>query len=225
MLMGRRGARLEGRAMLHEQLDELKTLLESHSYSYRRDPPFTLASGRQSHYYYDAKLVTLSHRGQRLVGHILFALLGEVGANAVGGLELGAVPMATAAAYASDELQGEPIQAFIVRRQEKTHGTKGKIAKAYAEDGATLIGKDRRVAVLDDVVTTGDSVEQAISRIEAEGATVAAVLVLICRTEANGRENIEKKGYNFFAIFDAHDRDGGKLHLSEELARLLRVPA
>ena len=225
MLMRRQGARLGGRDMLREQLDELKTLLENHSYSYREEPRFTLASGRQSRYYYDAKLVTLAPRGQCLVGHVLFTLLRELGGvDAVGGLELGAVPMATAAAFAS-ELEGHRIPAFIVRKQEKTHGTMGKIAQGRAEDGSTAIGGGRRVAVLDDVVTTGESVEQAIHRIEADGAKVAAVLVLVCRTEADGRKNIEEKGYNFFAIFDAHERDGGKLHLSKELTRLLQVPA
>lgn len=209
--------------MLHEHLDELKTLLESQSYFYREEPPFTLASGRSSRYYYDAKLVTLTPRGQYLVGRILLRLLREVRADAVGGLELGSVPMATAAAFAS-ELEGHPIPAFIVRKQEKTHGTMGKIAQGHAQDGA-LISKDRRVAVLDDVVTTGESVEKAIHRIVAEGARVAAVLVLVCRTEAGGRQSIEKQGYDFYAIFDADERDGGKLHLSKELTQLLQVPA
>jgi len=211
--------------MLHEELRELKTLLESHSYSYREEEPFTLASGRKSHYYYDAKWVTLGGRGQRLVGHILFRLLRELGGvDAVGGLEIGAVPMATAAAFAS-ELEGHAIPAFIVRKQEKTHGTMSKIAQGRGEDGSTPIAAGRRVAVLDDVVTTGESVERAIERIEAHGAKVVAVVVLVCRTEAHGRQNIENKGYDFYAIFDAHERDGGKLHLSKELARFLQVPA
>jgi len=225
LLTRRQSGRLEGRGMLREQLDELKTLLENHSYYYREEPPFKLASGRQSNYYYDAKWVTLAPRGQSLVGHVLFRLLREVGGvDAVGGLELGAVPMATAAAFAS-ELEGHRIPAFIVRKQEKTHGTMGKVAQGRVEDGSEPIGRGRRVVVLDDVVTTGDSVEKAIDRIEADGAEVAAVLVLVCRTEAGGRENIEGKGYNFFAIFDSHERDGGKLHLSKELTRLLQVPA
>ncbi len=212
--------------MLREQLDELKTLLESHSYFHREpeEEPFTLASGRKSRYYYDVKWVTLAPRGQWLVGHVLFTLLREVGANAVGGLELGAVPMATAAAFAS-ELEGHRIPSFIVRKEEKTHGIMGKLAQGRGEDGSAPIGPGRRVAVLDDVVTTGGCVEKAIERIEADGAEVVTVVVLVCRTEAEGRENIEEKGYNFFAIFDAHERDGGKLHLSKELARLLQVPA
>lgn len=211
--------------MLREQLEELKTLLENHSYYYREEPPFTLASGRQSHYYYDVKFVTLAPRGQRLVGHVLFRLLRELGGvDAVGGLELGAVPMATAAAFAS-ELQGHRIPAFIVRKEEKTHGTMGKLAQGRGDDSSAPIGPGRRVAVLDDVVTTGGCVEKAIERVEADGAKVVAVVVLVCRTEAEGRQNIEEKGYNFFAIFDSHERDGGKLHLSKELTRLLQVPA
>jgi len=213
--------------MLHEELRELKTLLETHSYFHREpeEEPFTLASGRKSCYYYDTKWVTLAPRGQRLVGHVLFRLLREVGGvDAVGGLELGAVPMATATAFAS-ELQGHRIPAFIVRKEEKTHGTMGKLAQGRAEDGSAPIGPGRRVAVLDDVVTTGGCVEKAIDRIEADGAHVAAVVVLVCRTEAEGRQNIENKGHDFYAIFDAHERDGGKLHLSKELTRLLQVPA
>jgi orotate phosphoribosyltransferase len=213
--------------MLREQLDELKTLLETRSYFHREpeEEPFTLASGRKSRYYYDAKWVTLGGRGQRLVGHVLFRLLRELGGvDAVGGLELGAVPMATAAAFAS-ELEGHSIASFIVRKEEKTHGTMGKLAQGRGEDGSAPIGPGRRVAILDDVVTTGGCVEQAIDRVQADGAKVAAVLVLVCRTEADGRKKIEEKGYNFFAIFDAHEGDGGKLHLSKELTRLLQVPA
>jgi orotate phosphoribosyltransferase len=213
--------------MLGEELRELKTLLETRSYFHREreEEPFTLASGRKSRYYYDAKWVTLGARGQRLVGHILLRLIRELGGvDAVGGLEIGAVPMATATAFAS-ELEGHTIPSFIVRKHEKTHGTMGKVAQGRDEDGSAPIARGRRVAVFDDVVTTGDSVEKAIERVEADGAEVVAVVVLVCRTEAAGRQNIENKGYDFYAIFDADERDGGKLHLSKELARLLQVPA
>lgn len=147
---------------------------------------FTLASGRQSTLYIDARLTTMSPDGLALIGPFALAALREIGwdINAVGGLTLGADPVSYAIAYASAATSA-PLRAFTVRKESKTHGT-GRLI-----EGPFLAGD--RVAVIEDVITTGGSALRAVEAIRAAGGVVAGVLALVDREEG-GREAIESSG-------------------------------
>ena len=134
---------------------ELIDMLCKKSFQYSEEPVFKLVSGRMSHFYVNCKPTTLHPRGMYLVGHLLFERLRDAGVAAVGGLTFGADPVAMAAAFAS-ELGGKPIQAFSIRKTQKDHG----IVRWIEGD----IQKGARVAIVDDVATTGGSTITAIER-------------------------------------------------------------
>ena len=165
-------------------MDALKTrlaeLILEKSFQYREDPPFTLASGRQSHFYFNCKPTTLDPEGMNLIGRILCDMLADVPVTAAGGLTLGADPIANALAVISFQ-QGKPIKAFIVRKEAKGHGTKSKI------EGNVQAGE--RVVIIDDVITTGGSTITAIEAALEAGLVIDRVITLIDREEG-GRENI-----------------------------------
>ncbi|RPJ75918.1 MAG: orotate phosphoribosyltransferase [Desulfobacteraceae bacterium] len=164
--------------MKHELID----MLCRKSFQYSEEPVFKLVSGRMSHYYVNCKPTTLHPRGMFLVGHLVFAALRTAGVAAVGGLTFGADPVAMAAAFAS-ELEGRPIQAFSIRKTQKDHG----IVRWVEGD----IRKGERVAVVDDVATTGGSTITAIERARAEGLEVVTAIVLVDRQEG-GLEAIRR---------------------------------
>jgi len=137
-----------------------------------------------SRFYFNCKRVTLDPEGQYLIGHLVFAAIRNLNAKAIGGLTLGADPIANAVAYTS-WLEGSPIQAFVVRKKQKDHGTASLI------EGRVQPGD--RVVVVDDVITTGGSTLQAIAACRQNGLDVVKVVVLVDRQELNGRENILKE--------------------------------
>ena len=147
---------------------------------------FTLASGRESSLYIDARLTTMSPDGLALVGPAGLAALDAAGwgVDAVGGLTLGADPVSYAIAYAS-ALAGRPLRAFTVRKEAKAHGT-GRLVEGPFRAGD-------RVAVIEDVITTGGSALRAVEALRAAGGTVAGVLALVDREEG-GREALEAAG-------------------------------
>lgn len=147
---------------------------------------FTLASGRESSLYIDARLTTMSPDGLTLVGPAGVAALEAAGwaVDAVGGLTLGADPVSYAISYAS-ALAGRPLRAFTVRKEAKAHGTGRQI------EGPFRAGD--RVAVIEDVITTGGSALRAVEAIRAAGGTVVGVLALVDREEG-GREALEAAG-------------------------------
>lgn len=177
-------------------LDELQGLLQEHCLSYG---DFVLTSGRRSNYYYNGKRITLAPRGALLVGRVLFDLMRGQGIDAVGGTAIGADPMVTAIAIVSS-MEGEPIPAFIVRKEQKEHGTRENVAEAFAPDGQPLLGPGRRVAIVDDAITTGGSLLQSIEASEALGCTVALVMALVDRHEG-GSDTLRQRGYSFVAPF------------------------
>ena len=147
---------------------------------------FTLASGKQSEYYIDARLTTMSPEGLSLIGRLALSRLRASGwaVDSVGGLTLGADPISYAISYASAG-SSQPLRAFTVRKELKTHGT-----------GKTIEGpfkKNDRVAVIEDVITTGGSALRAIEVVRAESGTVSGVLALVDREEG-GRQAIEAAG-------------------------------
>ena len=153
------------------------------SFKYSDDPPFTLASGRKSNFYFNCKPRTLDPEGMNLIGHLLFDMLEDLDVTAAGGLTLGADPMANALSVISFQ-RGRPVKSFIVRKETKDHGTKSRI------EGTVRAGE--RVVILDDVITTGGSTLTAIEAARAAGLNVMRVIALIDREEG-GRENIEKE--------------------------------
>ncbi|HOF05444.1 MAG TPA: orotate phosphoribosyltransferase [Syntrophales bacterium] len=150
------------------------------SFQYRDNPPFTLASGKTSSYYFNCKPTTLDPEGMNLIGGILFHMLADTDVTAAGGLTLGADALADALAVISYQ-QGRPIKAFIVRKDVKDHGTKSAL------EGDVQAGE--KVVILDDVITTGGSTITAIERARAAGLIIERVIALIDREEG-GRQNI-----------------------------------
>ncbi|HRS97287.1 MAG TPA: orotate phosphoribosyltransferase [Smithella sp.] len=164
-----------------ERLKErLAQIILERSFQYREDPPFTLASGRKSPYYFNCKPTTLDPEGMNLIGEILFIMLKESDITAAGGLTLGADPIANALAVISYQ-RGKPVKSFIVRKDIKDHGTRSAI------EGN--VGAGEKVAVIDDVITTGGSTITAIEQARRAGLDVRRVITLIDREEG-GRENI-----------------------------------
>lgn len=160
---------------------------------------FTLASGKKSNYYIDCRLTTLDPEGACLVGAAIRKTIFdkchelETNVDSIGGLTLGADPIALSASMAS--YQGEDIQIlkpFVVRKAAKEHG-KGKQIEGGFKEGDSVVA-------LDDVITTGGSTLKAIEAIENEGGKVAFVLVLVDRQEG-GKEIIEEAGYKVFSLF------------------------
>jgi orotate phosphoribosyltransferase len=176
--------------------DELLALLRRRSFVHRPDRPFQLSSGRTSPYYLDGKKTTLDARGAVLVGRLCFERLKGRGIVAVGGLTLGADPVALAVAMTS-ELHGEPMQAFIVRKEPKGHGTDN-----WIEGG---VEPASRVAVVEDVVTSGRSVCLAIDRIKTAGYTIAAVLALVDREEGGADAVKQASGLQLESLFRLAD--------------------
>lgn len=161
--------------------ERLKELILELAFQYAETPVFKLVSGGVSQFYFNCKKVTLDPEGQFLIGRLFFEAVRNTEARAIGGLTLGADPIACAVAYTS-WLQKSPIQAFVVRKKVKEHGTASLI------EGKVAPGD--RVVVVDDVITTGGSTLQAIAACREAGLEVVKAVVLVDREEMNGRENI-----------------------------------
>jgi orotate phosphoribosyltransferase len=169
--------------------DELRQLLRERSF---RRGTFTLASGRQSSFYVDARRTTMSARGMVLVGDLGLDAIRAAGwaPTLVGGLTLGADPVAYAIAAASAR-RPPIVDAFTVRKEPKTHGTARRI------EGPFVAGAP--VVVVEDVITTGGSAIQAIAAVKAEGGSVLGVLAVVDREEG-GRTAIEAAGVAVIAL-------------------------
>lgn len=170
--------------------DRLRDLLARRSV---RLGEFTLASGASSPYYVDARRTTMCAEGQYLTGRVCLAALREadVRATHVGGLTMGADPVAYAIARESF-VSGPVLDGFSVRKQAKAHGTGQRI-----EGG---LPNDARCVVVEDSMTTGGSALKAIEAVEAHGATVVAVLTVVDREEG-GRARLEEAGYPLISVF------------------------
>jgi len=161
---------------------------------------FVLASGRRSSLYVDCRLTTMSPDGQRLLGVLGLQALRDAGwaADAVGGLTLGADPIAYAIAHASsfanERGEGPLVRAFTVRKQAKQHGTGKRV------EGPFVAGD--QVVVVEDVITTGGSALTAVEAIRAEGGIVLGVLAVVDREEG-GREAIEAAGLSVRSLATA----------------------
>jgi len=160
--------------------NELIKMICEKSFQYSKDPIYKLVSGKMSRFYVNCKPTVLHPRGMFLVGHLVLDAVKDSQIKAIGGLTFGADPIAIATAFAS-ELKGYPIKAFSVRKTQKDHG----IVKWIEGD----LHRGDRVAIVDDVVTTGGSTINAIERARFEGLNVVQVVILVDRQEG-GLENI-----------------------------------
>jgi len=160
---------------------KLIQLIAQKSFNYTQTPSFKLASGKMSQYYVNCKPTVLDPYGMNLVGHLVFEKIDNQAVSAVGGLTFGADPIAVATSFVSG-LNNQPIKAFSVRKQQKDHG----MIRWIEGD----VQKGERVAIVEDVVTTGGSTIKAIERVRSEGLEVAQVIVLVDRQEG-GIDNIK----------------------------------
>ena len=157
----------------------------------------TLASGRKSDYYVDMRRATLHHEAAPLIGHVMLDMLEEHGfgtedIDAVGGLTMGADPVATAIMHAANS-RGLDVDAFVVRKAAKDHGMKRRV------EGPDVTGK--RVVVVEDTSTTGGSPLEAMAALREAGAEVVAVAVIVDR-DTGARERIEAEGVPYLAALD-----------------------
>ena len=154
---------------------------------------FTLASGKKSTYYINSKKVLFHAEAIALLGRLLYESTEDANIQAIGGLEVGAIPMAAAAAMAYHQA-GRSIEGFFVRKAAKSHGSQDRV------EG--LVNSGDRVAIIDDVLTTGESVIQAIQEIEKLGCTVVRVVCVVDRLQG-ARERLA--GYDFRPLLTVRD--------------------
>jgi len=174
--------------MLGNELhDELLKLVKEKAV---RKGEHTLSSGGKSNYYIDGKQVTLDPQGILLVGKAILGMLHGVQVDAVGGPTLGADPIAAAVALLSSQT-GKPLKAFIVRKEEKKHGTQKRIEGPELSPGS-------RVVMVEDVITSGISVLEAIHEVEKLKCRVVKVICLVDREEGADKT---LSAYNFSPIF------------------------
>src|SRR6266545_178971 len=173
----------------HEQLVRLLAARSA------RRGNFTLASGRQSSLYIDARLTTMTPEGQRLIGRLGLEAIRNAAwqPDAVGGLTLGADPVAYAICHSSAETD-RPLRAFTVRKEPKAHGTGKQVEGPLA--------RGDRVVIVEDVITTGGSAARAIEAVKREGAIPVGVLALVDREEG-GREQLESLGLRVHSLTTA----------------------
>lgn len=154
---------------------------------------FTLSSGKRSRYYFDGRLLSLDPAGAELIARLLLPEVQAAAAAAIGGTTLGADPIVAAAALASAH-RPPPVSGFIVRKESKEHGMQQQI------EGPLRPGC--RVAIVDDVCTTGGSLFHAIAAAEAVGCQVALTAAVLDRREG-GSEELRRRGYRFLSLLEA----------------------
>jgi orotate phosphoribosyltransferase len=185
-------------AIVADHRPELKQLLREKSLKLG---PITLSSGKVSDYYLDCKLTTLDPRGALLTGYAIYELLEREGIqpDAIGGPEIGAIPIATMVAAVS-QIEKQPLAAFLVRKERKAHGLQRRI------EGIDLESV-KKVVVVDEVCTTGTSIEWALEAVRDEGLDVLAVVSLVDREEG-GSDRLREQGYRYFRVFTAQELKG-----------------
>lgn len=205
-------------------LEQLRELMQRYCFQYG---DFTLTSGRKSKFYYNGKLVTLRPSGAKLIGEALIDVVLASGAEAVGGPALGAVPIAMAVGAASvpSTSSGQAPSAgsgqapsrrelpvYVVRMEQKEHGARDLVAEPYSDDERPVVSEGRRLAIVEDTITTGGSVRKAIEAVESLGCQVALIAVLVERHEG-GADALREQGYDVVSLFRADEE--GKLTVNE----------
>ena len=175
---------------------ELFTLIRQRSFGRGR---IRLASGRESNFYFDLRPTALHPAGATCIGEMIVDALEGIAVDYVGGLEMGAVPIATAVSIAGHR-RGRDISAFYVRKQPKEHGAR-KLVEGLPK-GESLTGKN--VVVVEDVTTTGGSAMKAVEAVAAEGGKVVLVLSVVDRLEG-ADETFAQARLPFRALFTADE--------------------
>jgi len=183
-----------------DKREQLIEYIKKHSFQRSDTPIFKLSSGNLSNFYFNLKKTTYSPEGQYLIGNLMFDKVKELGLKprAIGGLTMGADPIATATAFTS-YMRNEPIEAMVIRKEPKGHGTMSQI------EGNVEAGD--KVIIIDDVVTTGGSTIKAMEAARKAGLNIIAVIILLDRGEFEGRQNIERLGYPVHSILTIKDFD------------------
>ena len=154
--------------------------------------PFKLASGAISDYYLDMKPTTFDPEGSNLIAEIILGILSNYDVDAIGGLELGAVPIISVVSARS--WPERPMEGFVVRKEKKGHGTDKKIDGNFKENS--------KVVLFDDVTTTGGSVMEAVREVQEKGAAVSVIITVVDRLEG-ATQNLAKQGIELVPIFTA----------------------
>jgi len=170
--------------------DELLAQIKSKAVVHGR---VVLSSGKEADYYVDLRRVTLDGQAAPLIGSVLLDVTADIDFDAVGGLTLGADPVAAAMLHAASA-RGRHLDAFVVRKSEKQHGLQRRI------EGPDVAG--RRVLAVEDTSTTGGSVMTAVDALREAGAEVVAVLVIVDR---GARQAIEDAGLRYVAAYELTD--------------------
>jgi len=178
---------------MSEAESELLDLLNKRSF---RRGTFKLASGDTSDYYIDGKLVEVFSEGAHLIGEVLYQRTKDLNISGIGGLEVGAIPLATAAVIAYYR-HGHEMEGFWVRDQVKAHGTK-KLIEGKLERGS-------RVVIVDDVITRGTSSLKAAKEVQNAGAKVVLVLALVDRLQGARALFERQESIPFDAVFTIQD--------------------
>jgi len=171
--------------------EKLKELIKKRALKVAQEPVFKLASGKLSRYYVDLKQVTFDPEGAYLTGKALYELLKDCSPDGAGGLTLGADPLAYGVSFVS-LMDGNPIKPFVVRKEPKDHGT-GRLIEGLLKEG-------ERVAVLEDVITTGGSALKAVKACREAGLEVIGVFAVVDREEG-AEERLKEEGIPLYSLF------------------------
>jgi orotate phosphoribosyltransferase len=167
--------------------------------SFQEGPEMKLASGKTSTFYFNMKPAMLHPEGAALIAELMLDAIGEGNADLVGGLEMGAVPIASAIAAVS-HVQKRPVGAFFVRKQAKEHGTQSLVEGLVRGDSM----KGKRVVIVEDVTTTGGSALKAAKALAGEGAHIVKVLTIVDRLDG-AAEAFREAGMDFVPILTLSD--------------------
>jgi orotate phosphoribosyltransferase len=178
-----------------EQLAKL--FVDTKSFLWSDTPIFQLASGGVSNFYIDSKILFSYPEALEVLGEMIATEIGPQDIDAVGGLELGAVPIAYAVSVAFRRKFNKCVRAFVVRKEPKKHGLKKPI------EGAVSQGD--RVLIVDDVITTGTSTIDAINKSREQGLDVVKVIAVVDRLEKDGAQNIRDCGVTFDSLLTVRD--------------------
>ena len=203
-------------------IDALKAAIDKHCIT-RHPEGITLNSGGTGYYYLDLKGVSLHPRYARIIGELMAPDILESGAEAVGGLASGCIPIADAVARAALDA-GHVLPTFFGRAEAKDHGPqdKNRLRQAIAEDDGPLVRPGRRVAIVEDAVTQGGAAMQATEFALSEGCDVVLVMCVVERHEGGGTR-FRERGIPFKRLFYTHE--DGSLVIDEEVARRAGMPA
>ena len=183
---------------MRDMRERLLSLLRSHSFRQGAPDEFLLASGRRSDFFVNCKATVLRSEGHHLAGHLVLDALERFSPlDGLGGVAIGACPLVSAASTVA-HARGMTLNAFYVRRSRKDHGTADKM------DGLEGIRPGGRVAMVEDVLTTGGSLAFGIEEARRIGLVVAVAVVLVDRLEG-GREGIEGMGVPLVSVFTRKD--------------------